>query len=206
MKPGSKFAIQGCIKHAAASSNYYDRTFVKAEIDRIGEEDSAKFKQIEEYLNDGRLRAAFELIIANKSKAELERTITELERAAPSFYTGWNAEFQGETLSKLKKHIERCELLLESKHQKIYSNTIMLIGPLGVGKSRVVKELAREQFVVPVVLRGSDDTGYPPRDPEISKYMLELSEENITDRMECIVRAYSLVRGLIEECKFCRAS
>ncbi|KAI0302885.1 hypothetical protein B0F90DRAFT_1925030 [Multifurca ochricompacta] len=71
----------------------------------------------------------------------------------------WNAEFvHREPLDGLKRHIQR-ELRSPGSDQKIYARYCSIVQSSGMGKSRLIDELSREDFLIPINLRPHDSKG-----------------------------------------------
>ncbi|KAI0292092.1 hypothetical protein B0F90DRAFT_1823220 [Multifurca ochricompacta] len=83
----------------------------------------------------------------------------------------WNAEFvHREPLDGLKRHIQR-ELRSPGSDQKIYARYCSIVQSSGMGKSRLIDELSREDFLIPINLRPHDSKGYPPPDSELHQFL-----------------------------------
>ncbi|KAI0298434.1 hypothetical protein B0F90DRAFT_702078 [Multifurca ochricompacta] len=83
----------------------------------------------------------------------------------------WNAEFvYREPLDGLKRHIQR-ELRSPGSDQKIYARYCSIIQSSGMGKSRLIDELSREDFLIPINLRPHGNKGYPPPDNELRQFL-----------------------------------
>ncbi|KAK2467168.1 hypothetical protein APHAL10511_000717 [Amanita phalloides] len=64
----------------------------------------------------------------------------------------------------------------------------------GTGKSRMIEELSKAHLVIPVNLRGSYETGYPPPDKKARAYL-----SGTTSQMEARVHAEAFLRAVFKE-------
>lgn len=83
-------------------------------------------------------------------------------------YSQWNTEFYGSALDALKEKIKHEEGLV---NKGLYAKIIPIIQSSGTGRSRLVDELGKEFLSISFVLRLNGESGYPPGDPEITKFI-----------------------------------
>jgi hypothetical protein len=91
-------------------------------------------------------------------------SISDLQKA-------WNDEFIPQTLSTFIEAITANHRTFDiTKH---YSKFTPIVQSSGVGKSRLVDEFSKKVLGILFTFRMNDDTGYPPGDPEIRKYIMD---------------------------------
>jgi hypothetical protein len=72
----------------------------------------------------------------------------------------WEHKFSGNAAQALWRHIVKH---YNSPHSRIYAHYTAIVQSSGMGKLRMVDELGKEHFVIPINLRGPHSTGavYP---------------------------------------------
>ncbi|KAI0302852.1 hypothetical protein B0F90DRAFT_1816405 [Multifurca ochricompacta] len=91
---------------------------------------------------------------------EATEVVTGLQRLEESVVmNSWNAEFVYDApLKGLKNHVKR-ELKSLGSDQKLYARYCSIIQSSGMGKSRLIDELSREDFLIPINLRPHGSKG-----------------------------------------------
>jgi hypothetical protein len=94
----------------------------------------------------------------------------------------WADDFQGVALTVLGRRLIRAERIFEraekavNKNQKKnighYAKTIDIVQSSGMGKSRLVDEMAKNVMTISFVLRKPGQTGFPPGDKEVLDFVL----------------------------------
>ncbi|KAH8116528.1 hypothetical protein DFH11DRAFT_1742176 [Phellopilus nigrolimitatus] len=118
---------------------------------------------------------------------------------------GWNREFVGTMDKALWVHIKECfdEFSLDKK----YANFCPIIQSSGTGKSRVVDQLGRTHFILPICLRDPKTTGFPPADNSIRNFLTNGStctklqaEKHVEAFLSALFRkTLELLRNLYED-------
>ena len=102
----------------------------------------------------------------------------------------WTDEYQGQSLAALM------DKLSDAEHnwgeQRFYAKTFNIIQSSGTGKSRLVAELGKEIMTLSFALRKKGETGFPPGDNEIYKFLRSPSGSN----SEVHARAISLLGAI----------
>jgi len=111
-----------------------------------------------------------------------------------SLYDHWRDSYYGGSLNAFLKNIRRYQS--EWPKKNYYSKAVSIIQSSGTGKSRLVDEISKEFLTISFALRLEGETGYPPGDPEITKY-LRLNGGDI----ETHINIVALLAGAIEHCK-----
>ncbi|KAI0301698.1 hypothetical protein B0F90DRAFT_1667815 [Multifurca ochricompacta] len=94
----------------------------------------------------------------------------ELEEIA--VVNSWNAKFVYDApLYGLKRHITREIELIKERGKKVYARYCSIVQSSGMGKSRLIDELSKKDFVIPINLRPEDSKGYPPPDHELRRFL-----------------------------------
>lgn len=115
-------------------------------------------------------------------------------RSIDRLYDDWNAKFYGSAPDALKEQIN----VGESGATNLYAKTIPIIQSSGTGKSRLVDELSKEFLTISFVFRSNGETGYPPGDPEITKFTAVDRTHTLCDIHSISV---SLLAGALSEGK-----
>jgi hypothetical protein len=94
----------------------------------------------------------------------------------------WADTFQGCTLELWRRRLMRMEKTFQQAQQKMddnqetnlgyYAKTIDIVQSSGMGKSRLVSEMAKEVMTISFVLRTAGETGFPHGDKEILDFVL----------------------------------
>ena len=110
----------------------------------------------------------------------------------------WTREYIGDASVELWNHIKNH---YESNEQ-VYANYLAIVQSLGMGKSRIVDEMSKRHFVIPMNLREADSTGrlialtvylspddvsgYPPADHDVRNYLCaEHSDSSVVYHRAC---------------------
>ncbi|TDL25340.1 hypothetical protein BD410DRAFT_785264 [Rickenella mellea] len=88
----------------------------------------------------------------------------------PDIADAWHLQYQGKS-HHLWEHISSAC----SHSPSLYAHFCAIIQSSGTGKSRLIDELAKEQFVIPINLR-MDKVGWPPEDEGVRKFLTNPSE------------------------------
>ncbi|KDQ58385.1 hypothetical protein JAAARDRAFT_154830 [Jaapia argillacea MUCL 33604] len=78
----------------------------------------------------------------------------------------WTGAFIGHAADELWGHIVKY-----SKWDNLYSRFCEIVQSSAMGKSKLVDELSKTHFVIPINLRGKGTAGYPPPDEEVREYL-----------------------------------
>ena len=82
-----------------------------------------------------------------------------LSRYLKDLFNSRNEPFYGDSVDTLDEALIR------------YARKVLpIIQSSGIGKSRLVNEIARRRFTTTFTLRQNGSTGYPPGDPEITRF------------------------------------
>lgn len=84
----------------------------------------------------------------------------------------WKDEFCGVSLVAMKQMIYTNQAL-QLQHEPYYAKLIPIIQSSGMGKSRLIDEIGKSHLCITVTLRENGESGYPPGDPEITKFLKE---------------------------------
>ena len=100
----------------------------------------------------------------------------DLIEAAKQVYNHWSDGFLGGSLQALKWTLLVNEALIRAAEsndllQEYYSKSLNLLQSSGTGKSKLLDELAKDNFTFTFVFRKENDTGFPPGDNEISRFL-----------------------------------
>ncbi|KIM77883.1 hypothetical protein PILCRDRAFT_604604 [Piloderma croceum F 1598] len=60
----------------------------------------------------------------------------------------------------------------------IYARAISILQSSGTGKSRLLTEVGKQTFTLPICLRNPNDPGYPPSDAAVYHYFAQLTTDN----------------------------
>ncbi|RDB23991.1 hypothetical protein Hypma_008682 [Hypsizygus marmoreus] len=101
----------------------------------------------------------------------------------------WNCPFEGDAVTALLNHVRYHH---QSSHdRRYYGSFFSIVQSSGMGKSRVLDELSKTRFVIPMNLRHRDTTGYPPADHKLREFLLgDMDDPNLSyNRMLCFLQS-----------------
>lgn len=105
----------------------------------------------------------------------------------------WNSEYRGPAITALRDQIEAYESLDGSVwDNRYYAKIIPVIQSSGMGKSRLIDQLSKEHVGLSYVLRSNGESGYPPGDVEVTRFLLSFPHNDIVDahsRMLALLQA-----------------
>ncbi|KAK2463741.1 hypothetical protein APHAL10511_004234 [Amanita phalloides] len=104
----------------------------------------------------------------------------------------WTTQYHGGAPAILWTRIK--EVMEQAIHESRYARYLEIVQSSGTGKSRMIEELSKAHLVIPVNLRGSDDTGYPPPDKSAHVYL-----SGTTEQQEARVHAVAFLRAVFKE-------
>ena len=85
----------------------------------------------------------------------------------------WSTAFKGCSLTALKEMLHIYENDWRANPGAYYAKTFVMFQSSGTGKSRLAHEAGKSYLEFPFVFRKSGDTGYPPGDIAVAKYLEE---------------------------------
>ncbi|KAF8343351.1 hypothetical protein F5887DRAFT_1212483 [Amanita rubescens] len=101
--------------------------------------------------------------------------------------------FVGDSATKFIKHLEQADIEQETNKEKpLYAKAISVVQGSGTGKSRMLTEVGKQIFTLPICLRQSNDPGYPPGDKSVVKFFSALpgnSDTNAHTAIACFLAA-----------------
>ena len=105
----------------------------------------------------------------------------DLIEMAKQVYNHWSDGFLGGSLQALKWTLLVNEALIRAAEsndllQEYYSKSLNLLQSSGTGKSKLLDELAKDNFTFTFVSRKESDTGFPPGDNDISRFLSNRSK------------------------------
>ncbi|KAF8554213.1 hypothetical protein OG21DRAFT_1484826 [Imleria badia] len=114
---------------------------------------------------------------------KLLRPDTEVSKVQLKEYTkdeaitsskSWEREYVGDAADALWEHIREWYKKAQSPDagQSFYAKYVAIVQSSGMGKSRAIDEMSKSRFVIPVILRASDSSGYPPSDKPAYEYLI----------------------------------
>ncbi|VDC03205.1 unnamed protein product [Peniophora sp. CBMAI 1063] len=103
----------------------------------------------------------------------------------------WDHPFQGTAHEALWKHIRKY-----SKPELIYAPYTAIVQSSGVGKTRCVDELGKQQLVIPVNLRDPKSKGFPASDESVYGYLVREWTSSIDGAIRMDAFLYSLLYHL----------
>ncbi|THH20899.1 hypothetical protein EW146_g544 [Bondarzewia mesenterica] len=108
----------------------------------------------------------------------------------------WTREFRGDAADALWSYILH---YWDAKESTVpyYPNYADVIQSSGMGKSRLVDELSKTHFVIPMNLRKPNVAGFPASD----KLLYEFWNKYVKDQREALLRSYAFLRALFIEAK-----
>jgi hypothetical protein len=112
----------------------------------------------------------------------------------------WADAFQGDALTVWSNRLIRAEQIFQRAEEGVrknpkkiighYAKTIDIVQSSGMGKSRLVSEMAKKVMTISFVLRKPGQTGFPPGDMEVLDFVLagnSISMQNTHMRAMCLL-------------------
>lgn len=92
----------------------------------------------------------------------------------------WESEYIGDSARTLQQMLVEYEKQwIGDEHTKTYGKILAIFQSSGMGKSRTVSELGKKMFELVFVIRRPGETGFPPGDPEVGRYLGEDCRGNL---------------------------
>ncbi|KAF9218832.1 hypothetical protein BS17DRAFT_761849 [Gyrodon lividus] len=112
----------------------------------------------------------------------------------------WKRDYVGEAANALWDYIWDHNFITSLPIQEKYIQYAAIVQSSGTGKSRVIDEMSKSRFVIPINLRDETIAGYryPPRDVSVCSYF---SVEEIITPREAYCRASAFLHALFETTK-----
>ncbi|KDQ06114.1 hypothetical protein BOTBODRAFT_181892 [Botryobasidium botryosum FD-172 SS1] len=105
----------------------------------------------------------------------------------------WKYPFQGSAHKALLKRLRHLEKTW-SKELNHYAKFVPLIQSSGTGKSRLLDEMAKEAYVIPLNIRDSREKGYPLADPGVLNFLTTADNAS-----ECEAKIWTFLRCLLDQ-------
>lgn len=86
-----------------------------------------------------------------------------------SLYDRWKDRYYGNSLKAFLSNINHYQSEWPTKNY--YSRAVSIVQSSGTGKSRLVDEITKRFLGISFALRLEGETGYPPGDSEITRYL-----------------------------------
>ncbi|KAJ2932242.1 hypothetical protein H1R20_g4866, partial [Candolleomyces eurysporus] len=80
----------------------------------------------------------------------------------------WTVQYVGDAAEALWSYLNR---LANESSLNLYARYASVVQSSGTGKSRAVDEMSKKHFVIPINLRASGTTGYPPPDGDLQSFL-----------------------------------
>ncbi|KAF8347980.1 hypothetical protein F5887DRAFT_673723 [Amanita rubescens] len=91
----------------------------------------------------------------------------------------YTQQFIGDFATKFIKHLEQADIGQQTNEQPpLYAKAISVVQSSGTGKSRMLTEVGKQIFTLPICLRKSTDPGYPPGDKPVVDFFSALPKDN----------------------------
>lgn len=88
-------------------------------------------------------------------------------------------DFIGDSATDFIECLEQADVEQEGNEKKpLYAKAISVVQSSGTGKSRLLTEVGKHIFTLPICLRKSTDPGYPPGDKPVVKFFSTLPKNN----------------------------
>ncbi|KAF8249115.1 hypothetical protein K440DRAFT_641481 [Wilcoxina mikolae CBS 423.85] len=123
----------------------------------------------------------------------------QIAKNLKSLYTSWTADYYGDANKTLMQKIQKLEetMSAEAGAPTYYCKLIPILQSSGMGKSRLVNEIGKDIFTISFTLRSGEESGYPPGDPEITRFLDSSLELSIA---QMHARAVALISASFEHC------
>ena len=127
--------------------------------------------------------------------------VSSKERGMETLRKHWADEFAGNALDALVSRLKLAEANFleneQSAKNKLFSSvqyvkSINMVQSSGMGKSRLVSELAKKMMTISFVLRYPGQTGFPPGDKEVFEFLLKgdgFDKQRTHERTMCFLGA-----------------
>ncbi|KAF8510600.1 hypothetical protein JB92DRAFT_2727559 [Gautieria morchelliformis] len=95
-------------------------------------------------------------------------------KGATELTVAYQTPFLGDAPIFFYKRLLSAEASVKMTTSMLYAKVMPVVQSSGTGKSRMLTELGKMVFTLPVCLRAPSDTGYPPSDKAVYEYFTEL--------------------------------
>ncbi|KAF8541641.1 hypothetical protein BDD12DRAFT_488995 [Trichophaea hybrida] len=115
-------------------------------------------------------KAMYKFIVKLHAKPELSGLSEQDDRISSTFFglqEQWKVGYRGISVLALKEKLAR----YEGKSGDYYAKVMPILQSSGTGKSRLICELGNDALSMSFTLRENGETGFPPGDPEVTKYL-----------------------------------
>ncbi|KAI9455312.1 hypothetical protein HD554DRAFT_2317739 [Boletus coccyginus] len=111
----------------------------------------------------------------------------------------WSVHYVGDVATVLRNHIKNALLgSCDDDNRVLYAQYTAIIQSSGMGKSRAVDEMAKDELVIPMVLRPESSTGYPPADHSVRRYLTD-SSPGVFRRVLAFLHAFFVILAEVVE-------
>jgi hypothetical protein len=161
-----------------------------------------------ETVDAGTIKEVFDLLKAGQwLKGVLRLGPTPgLEASIEDIKKHWADDFRGGALSVWGSRLTQAEKIFRLAEKKVednkgkkipghYAKTIDIVQSSGMGKSRLISEMAKEVMTISFVLRKPGQTGFPPGDMEVLDFVLQADSKSAE---ETHTRAMCLLGGTFD--------
>ncbi|KIM86830.1 hypothetical protein PILCRDRAFT_4708 [Piloderma croceum F 1598] len=90
----------------------------------------------------------------------------------------YNKPFVGNAATDLIKHLRVDDHDIRCDKLEVYAKAISVLQSSGMGKLRMLTEVGRHIFTLPICLRHPRSPGYPPSDTDVYYYFMDINTDN----------------------------
>jgi len=110
----------------------------------------------------------------------------------------WTDKYYGQSLAAFRDKLSNAEH--HWGEQEYYAKTFCIVQSSGTGKSRLIEEFGKGVMTMSFALRKEGDTGFPPGDEEIYKFLSSPFSRSVN--LEIHARAISLLGAIVQTSMF----
>ena len=152
-----------------------------------------------ETVDEPTIREVFNLLQAGdwlKGVTTLGSLSSETSYSLDDIREHWDDDFEGGALKVWAKRLILAEENFQRDNPEHYAKAIDIVQSSGMGKSRLVSEMAKKVMTISFVLRNPGETGFPPGDMEILDFLLAGDPQSVQNTH---MRAMCLLGGTFFE-------
>jgi len=119
-------------------------------------------------------QAMYQFIIELNAKPELSDLSEQDDCISSTFFRlqeQWKVGYRGISVLALKEKLARYDREFSDPRTNYYAKVMPILQSSGTGKSRLISELGNDVLSMSFTLRENGETGFPPGDSEVTRYL-----------------------------------
>ncbi|KAF8544882.1 hypothetical protein BDD12DRAFT_813746 [Trichophaea hybrida] len=119
-------------------------------------------------------QALYQFIVELHANPDLSGLSEQDDRISSTLFglqEQWKVGYRGISVLALKEKLARYDRIFSDSHNNYYAKIMPILQSSGTGKSRLINELGNDVLSMSFTLRENGETGFPPGDLEVTKYL-----------------------------------